>query len=77
MLDWIFHRSELLTTFDAGLYRETLARLSAANIPFRTKWSSPADPGRPNAFGESLKRSTQYYIYVLDRDLEEAAFAIR
>lgn len=29
------------------------------------------------SFGENLKYSTQYYIYVLDRDVEEAKFVLR
>ena len=81
MFQWLFHKQELLTTFDQKLYQDTMGKLTEAGIPFRTKWRGPASAGRQRgamgSFGENLAYSTQYYIYVLEQDLEEAQFVLR
>lgn len=81
MFKWLFHKTELLTTFDAGLYQETMRKLSAAGIPFRNKWKGPGNTGRQRgmlgSLGENLNVSIQYYIYVLEEDLEQAQYILR
>lgn len=80
MFDWLFHKTELLTTFDQRLYQETTAKLAAAKIDFKVDWHSPASAGRQRGtlgtFGEDLSRSTQYYIYVKKQDLEQAQYVL-
>ena len=81
MFRWIFHKKELLTTFDSGQYNEVMRKLSAAGIPFRNKWKGPGNTGRQRgalgSLGENLHVSIQYYIYVLEEDLERAQFILR
>ena len=81
MFRWIFHKKELLTTFDSGQYNEVMRKLSAAGIPFRYKWKGPGNTGRQRgvlgSLGENLHVSIQYYIYVLEEDLERAQFILR
>lgn len=81
MFKWLFHKRELLTTFDAGQYQAVMQRLSAAGIPYKNTWKGPGNTGRRRgvlgSFGENLNVSIQYYIYVLKDDLEEARLALR
>lgn len=80
MFQWIFHKSELLTTFDEQRYRQVKERLAGAGIPFRTKWKDNASrhsAGRFGTFGEMPGFRIQYYIYVLAEDLERAAEFLR
>lgn len=81
MFDWLFHKTELLTTFDQRLYQETTAKLAAAKIDHRVKWHSDASSGRQRgafgSFGEDPRLSTQYYIYVKKQDLEQAQYILR
>lgn len=80
MFRWIFHKSELLTTFDMQRYEQVKGRLAEAGIPFRTRWKdslSRQRAGRLGSIGENPKFRTQYYIYVLTEDLEQAKFVLR
>ena len=76
MLKWIFHKRELLLTFDAAEYQRVCLCLSDAKIPYRTKWVD-LTPGHGRTGGFGVKKQLQYYVYVLDCDLDEAAFRIR
>lgn len=81
MMRWLFYKRELMTTFDQRRYQQTMEKLSAAGIPFRNKWKGPGNTGRQRgalgSVGENLRVSTQYYIYVLEKDLEQAQFILR
>ena len=79
MFAWLFHKKELLTTFDQNAYYDAMRKLSAAKIPFKNaSHNAYASGGRMRGamgtFGEN--NSTQYYIYVLEKDQEEAAYII-
>lgn len=81
MFRWLLHKKELLTTFDGGQYYDVMRKLAAAGIPFRNKWKGPGNTGCQRgalgSFGENLNVSIQYYIYVLEEDLEKAQFILR
>lgn len=81
MFKWLFHKKELLTTFDGGQYHEAMRKLAAAGIPFKNKWKGPGNTGRQRgvlgSFGENLDVSIQYYLYVLEEDLERAQYILR
>ena len=76
MLKWIFHKRELLMTLDDAEYRRVCACLSDAGIPYRTKWID-GTPGQGRSGGFGVKKQMQYYVYVLNSDLDEAKFHIR
>lgn len=81
MFKWLFHKKELLTTFDGNVYYDAMRKLAEAKIPFKNdshnmNASGGRMRGRMGSFGEGLSRSTQYYIYVLDKDLDEAEYVI-
>lgn len=81
MFKWLFHKKELLTTFDVGQYQAVMQKLAAAGIPYKNTWRGPGNTGRKRGamgtLGENLQYSTQYYIYVLDEHYEEAQLALR
>lgn len=76
MLKWIFHKRELLTTFDGAEYHRVCQCLADGKIPYRTKWVDMT-PGQGRTGGFGVKKQMQYYVYVLDSDLDEASFLIR
>lgn len=80
MFGW-FGKKELITTFDSKIYFDTIAKLNAAGIPYKTKLLSSASTGRlPRVFGsagEVPDHNTQYYIYVLEKDFDKAKLQLR
>lgn len=81
MFQWLFHKKELLTTFDQNVYYDAMGKLQDAKIPFKnTSHNSMSSGGRMRGrmgtFGEDPNSSTQYYIYVLEKDLDEASYLI-
>lgn len=76
MLKWMFHKRELITTSDPAEYSRVCGCLHDAGIDYRTKWvdMTPAQ-SRMGSFG--VKKQMQYYVYVQDLDLDQAAFCIR
>ena len=81
MFQWLLHKKELMTTFDGKCYYDLLGKLDAAGVSYRTRQRSAASRGRQRGIlgsvGENPAYSIQYYIYVLDRDLEKARYALR
>lgn len=79
MLTWLFHKKELLTTFDRGFYDRVCGKLSDMGIPYRTKWHSDASSGRSRgtigSFGQ--RENIQYYVYVKKEDFDYAASAVQ
>lgn len=81
MFAWIFQKRELMTTFDKKAYLAATDKLTTAGIPFKIKTfnayaSGGRSHGRMGTFGENLDSSTQYYIYVKKKDMEQAAYVI-
>lgn len=78
MFRWIFHRRELLTTFDGNVYQDVQRKLAAAGIDYRTKWKDNRSSARiMGTLGEDPAHSIQYYIYVQVEDLERAEYLLR
>ena len=81
MLQWLFQKKELMTTFDHKAYLDATGKLTTVGIPFKIKtFNAYASGGRTRGtvgtFGENIDNSTQYYIYVLKKDFDRAAYAI-
>lgn len=45
MFQWMLHKTELLTTFDAALYQAVCRKLAQAHIDYRTNWKSNSGAG--------------------------------
>lgn len=72
MLDFLWNKKELISTFDLRIYNEAVTKLIDGNIEYQVKTSG----GYMDSFGESTDLAVQYRIFVKKDDFEEASYLL-